>query len=133
MSCCTRYIDDRWNPLVDKASFQETAKQFYPPESGLALGDPEHNGHSGNYLHMAIWFDSRSQQRHSKLYHKKLELVAKGLKLNKFAGPSCPQDANMEASLANCIVTILHALAKKTSSPLLACYTRPTPRKGTAR
>ena len=40
MSLCTRYIDDLWSPLVDKANFQETAEQFYPPESGF--GDPEH-------------------------------------------------------------------------------------------
>ena len=73
--------------MVDKANFQDTAQQIYPPESGLALGDPEHVGHSVNYLDMAIWFDNKCQQRHSKLFYKKLELVAKGLKLNKFPDP----------------------------------------------
>ena len=54
-------------------------------------------GHSVNYLDMAIWFDNRSKQWHSKLYDKKLEPmakernlepVAKGLKLNKFPDPT---------------------------------------------
>ena len=84
----THYIDDLWNPLVDKTNFQEMAEQIYPPESGLVLGDPEHVGHSVNYLDMAIWFDNKSQQWHSKLYDKKLELVAIGLKLNKFPDPT---------------------------------------------
>ena len=49
-------------PLVDKANFQETAQQIYPLELGLVLGGPKHVGHSVNYLDMAIWFDSKSQQ-----------------------------------------------------------------------
>ena len=78
MSFCTRYIDDLWNLVVGKANFQETSrKQIYPPESGLVLGDPEHDGYSVNYLDMAIWFDSRSQQWHFKFDDKKLELVPK--------------------------------------------------------
>ena len=88
LSFCTRYIDDLWNPLVSKDNFQETARQIYPRESGLVLGDPEHDGHLVNYLDMAIWFENSSQQWHSKLYDKKIELVAKGLKLNKFPDPA---------------------------------------------
>ena len=86
---CTRYIDDLWNRLDDKANFLETAKQIHRPELGLALGDPEYDGHSWpmDYLDMATWFDNSSQQWHSKLYDKNLELVATGLKLNKFPEP----------------------------------------------
>ena len=73
-----------YGTLVDTANFQETAEQIYPPKSGLALGDPEHIGQSVKYLDMAIQFDIESQQWHSKLYDKKLELVGKGLKLHKF-------------------------------------------------
>ena len=80
---------------------------------------------------MRIWFDHNSQQWHSKLYDTKLELVAKGLKLNKFPDPTSKlsQDANMESSLANSILTMLHALAKEASSTLLTRYTRPTARE----
>ena len=88
LSLCTRYMDDLWNPLVDKADFQATAQKIYPQESGLVLGDPEHDGRSVNYLDMTIWFDNSSKQWHSKLYDKKIELVAKGLKLNKFPDPA---------------------------------------------
>ena len=88
MLFCTQYIDDLWNPLVAKANFQETPKHIYPPELGLVLGDPEYVGHSVNYLDMAIWFDNKSQQWYAKLCNNKLELVAKGLKLNKFPDPT---------------------------------------------
>lgn len=88
LTFCTRYIDDLWNPLVTKADFQEIAQQIYPQESGLMLGDPEHDGRLVNYLDMTIWFECNSRQWHSKLYDKKLDLVAKGLKLNKFPDPA---------------------------------------------
>ena len=39
LSFCTRYIDDLSISLVDEANFQETAKQIYPQESGLVLGE----------------------------------------------------------------------------------------------
>ena len=37
LSCCTRYIDDLWNPLVPKAKFQSITRQIYP--TWLQLGD----------------------------------------------------------------------------------------------
>ena len=51
----------------------------YSQESGPVFGDPEHDGHSMNYLDMAIWFNNSSQQWQSKLYDENLELMAKGL------------------------------------------------------
>jgi len=52
------------------------------------LGDPEHDGHSVDYLDMTVWFENDSQEWHSKLYDKKVAMVAKGLKLNKFPDPA---------------------------------------------
>ena len=68
----------------DRADFKATSAQIYPAESGLVLGEPEHDGHSVDYLDMTVWRDSESQQWHSKLYDKKIAMVAKGLKLNMF-------------------------------------------------
>ena len=46
-------------------------------------------GTSVNYLDMSIWHTHGDNLRwHSKLYDKKVGLVAKGLKLNKFPHPS---------------------------------------------
>ena len=82
---CTRYIDDLWNPLVDKATFQKIAKDIYPEWLQLGL---EHEGDTVNYLDMTIWHTQQGNlQWHSKLYDKKVGLVAKGLKLNKFPDP----------------------------------------------
>ena len=53
LSCCTRYIDDLWNPLVPKAKFQSITRQIYP--TWLQLGDPESEGKMVNYLDMTIW------------------------------------------------------------------------------
>ena len=47
LSCCTRYIDDLWNPLVPKAKFQSITSQIYP--TWLQLGDPESEGKIVNY------------------------------------------------------------------------------------
>ena len=52
------------------------------------MGEPEHDAHSVDYLDMTIWFDTASKQWHSKLYDKKLAMVEKGLKLNKFPDPT---------------------------------------------
>ena len=83
---CTRYIDDLWNPLVDKATFQKIAKDIYPEWLQLGL---EHEGDTVNYLDMTIWHTQQGNLRwHSKLYDEKVALVAKGLKLNKFPDPS---------------------------------------------
>ena len=82
LSFCARYIDDLWNPLIETEAFKRITKAIYP--SWLKLGDPEHEGPSVNYLDMAIWYD---KTWHSKLYDKRVELVAKGLKLNKFPHP----------------------------------------------
>ena len=30
MSCCTRYIDDLWNPAVAGTTFQQATVQMYP-------------------------------------------------------------------------------------------------------
>ena len=49
---CTRYIDDLWNPLVDKETFLRIAKEIYPEWLQLGL---EHEGDSVNYLDMTIW------------------------------------------------------------------------------
>ena len=69
-------------------------KKIYP--GWLALG-LEHEGKSVNYLDLAISCTGEVERRnimwHSKLYDKKVELVAKGLKLNKFPDPEsklCP-------------------------------------------
>ena len=88
LSFCTRYIDDLWNPRVDRNTFEEIVKKMYPAESGLELGEPEHDTQAVDYLDMTIWFDNISKQWHSKLYDKKLDLVKKGLKLNKFPDPT---------------------------------------------
>ena len=83
---CTRYIDDLWNPLVDKETFQIIVKEIYPEWLQLGL---EHEGGSVKYLDILIWHTQRSNlQWHSKLYDKKVELIAKGLNLNKFPDPS---------------------------------------------
>lgn len=43
-----------------------------------------------NYLDMTIWYSERDNRWHSKLYDKRIELMKKGLKLNKFPQPdSC--------------------------------------------
>ena len=83
LSFCTRYIDDLWNPIVAKKDFQKILSSMYP--DWLELGDPESEGSSVNYLDMTVWHDSGNW--HSKLYDKRVQLVAKGLKLNKFPHP----------------------------------------------
>ena len=88
LSFCTRYIDDLWNPLVEKSEFQKIVKKIYPEWLTLGL---EHEGKSVNYLDLTIWCTGEVERQnimwHSKLYDKKVELVAKGLKLNKFPDP----------------------------------------------
>ena len=83
LSCCTRYIDNLWNPLVPKTKFQSITRQMYP--TWLQLGDPESEGTMVDYLDMTIWQQDGTCQ--SKLYDKRVELQAKGLKLNKFLHP----------------------------------------------
>ena len=70
------YIDDLWNPLVPKTKFQSITRQ---------MGDPESEGTMANYLDMTIWQQDGTWQ--SKLYDKRVELQANGLKLNKFPHP----------------------------------------------
>ena len=88
LSFCTRYIDDLRNPLVEQSEFQEIAKQMYP--SWLALG-LEHAGKKVNYLDLTNWCSGlvarKNVKWHCDLYDKKVEMVAKGLKLNKFPDP----------------------------------------------
>ena len=88
LSIRTRYIDDLWNPLVDRAAFEAITKLIYPAQYGLLLGDPESDGPSVDYLDLTVWCDAKSHQWHSKLYVKKVAMVAKGLKLNKFPDPA---------------------------------------------
>ena len=71
---------------MDKATFQDIAKDIYPEWLQLGL---EHQGKSVNYLDMTVWYTNEQHLRwHSKLYNTKVGLVAKGLKLNKFPHPS---------------------------------------------
>ena len=57
LSFCTRYIDDLWNPLADRTECEKITVEMYPAESGLKLGDPEHDGPLVDYLDKSIWFD----------------------------------------------------------------------------
>ena len=83
LSCCTRYIDDLWNPLVDEQLFRCITKKIYP--DWLQLGEPEERGASVNYLDMTIFHDAGIWQ--SKLYDKRKQLKLQGLKINKFPDP----------------------------------------------
>ena len=90
LSFCTRYIDDLWNPLVEKDIFQSIVQRIYPPWLKLGLEDEG----NVNYLDMTIWCEASKErdkiQWHSKLYDKKVGLIAAGLRLNKFPHPeSC--------------------------------------------
>ena len=62
MPCCTRYIDDLWNPLISKPAFMEVTKRMYPDR--LKLGEPEHEGNTVNYLDMTIWWDAKERRWH---------------------------------------------------------------------
>ena len=83
LSCCTRYIDDLWNPLVDEQLFRCITKKIYP--EWLQLGEPEERGPQVNYLDMTIYHDAGIWQ--SNLYDKRKKLKLKGLKINKFPDP----------------------------------------------
>ena len=69
-----------------KTKFQSIVKQIYPPWLRLGLED---EGAKVNYLDMTIWCDVQPNgiRWHSKLYDKKVKMLAKGLKLNKFPHP----------------------------------------------
>jgi len=87
LALCTRYIDDLWNPLMKKAKFQAIVKQIYPDWLKLGL---EAEGEHVNYLDMTIWCSKTAAGKiewHSKLYDKKVKMLEKGLKLNKFPHP----------------------------------------------
>jgi disulfide oxidoreductase YuzD len=86
LALCTRYIDDLWNPLMRKAKFQAIVKQIYPEWLQLGLED---EGTHVNYLDMTIWWATTADkvEWHSKLYDKKVKMIEKGLKLNKFPHP----------------------------------------------
>ena len=87
LALCTRYIDDLWNPLMKKAKFQAIVKQIYPDWLKLGL---EAEGEHVNYLDMTIWCSKTAAgetEWHSKLYDKKVKMLEKGLKLNKFPHP----------------------------------------------
>ena len=83
LSFCSRYIDDLWNPLVGREEFGSIVQKIYP--SWLQLG-MECCGTSVNYLDMTIWCNNKTEWN-SKLYDKKIGMIAKGLKLNKFPHP----------------------------------------------
>jgi len=85
LSCCKRYIDDLWNPTVPE--FDKVWPEIYPDYLPL---NKEAEGPQVDYLDMSIWCDSEDRRWHSKLYDKRVGLVKKGLKLNKFPHPdSC--------------------------------------------
>ena len=88
LSFCTRYVDDLWKPLAEAAKFQRIVKQICSEWLSLGL---EYHEERVSYLDMTVWctgsVEARNVQRHSKLYDKKMELAAKGLKLNKFPDP----------------------------------------------
>ena len=85
VAMCTRHINDLWNPLINKIKFQQITKKMYP--KWLKLGDPEYEGCSVHYLDMTTWQDTQGtgmhSLRHTKLYNKKAEVTAKGVKLQK--------------------------------------------------
>ena len=81
----TRYIDDLWNLLLEKPRFTKIAQDIYP--AWLPLDEPESEGPSVNYLDMSIWCDNTKHIWHSKLYDKRVVLMKKGLKLNRFPHP----------------------------------------------
>ena len=86
LACCTRYIDDLWNPLVEETTFRAvTDTQMYP--EWLPLGKPKASGQEINYLDMSIKHNTDASKWSSKLYDKREAMVAKGLKLNKFPHP----------------------------------------------
>lgn len=83
LSCCTRYIDDLWNPLIPRDGqdgFSQILEGMYPP--WLELGEPEQQERQVHFLDLNIWHDGTVWQ--SKLYDKRIKLEAMGLKLNKF-------------------------------------------------
>ena len=81
-------------PTSAESEVQSIASQIYP--TWLQLGDPESEGKIVNYLDMSIWQQDCTWQ--SKLYDKRVELQAKGLKLNisRTWKPKLPRDANMD-------------------------------------
>ena len=88
LSFCTRYIDDLWNPLMSKGSFEKVVREMYP--SWLKLGMEKGPIGAVNYLDLTIWIERGQHggvEWHSKLYDKKAGLIAAGLKLNKFPHP----------------------------------------------
>ena len=81
----TRYIDDLWNPLLEKLRFTKIAQDIYP--AWLPLDEPESEGPSVNYLDMSILCDNTKNMWHSKLYDNRVALMKKGLKLNRVPHP----------------------------------------------
>jgi len=69
-----------------KAKFQAIVKQIYPEWLQLGLED---EGTHVNYLDMTIWWVTTADkvEWHSKLHDKKVKMIEKGLKLNKFPHP----------------------------------------------
>ena len=73
------------NPLYKKAEFQKIAEKIYPSWLKLKLED---SGKAVNYLDMTIWWECGEDVKwHSRLYDKKIGMIAKGLKLNRFPHP----------------------------------------------
>ena len=73
---------DRWAPPYFISAF--TFDKLYPKWLKLGL---EHQGNEVNYLDMTIWQGNEAEW-HSKLYDKKVAMIEKGLKLNKFPHPA---------------------------------------------
>ena len=97
LSCCTRYIDDLWNPLIPRDGqngFSQILEGIYPP--WLELGKPEQQERQVHFLDLYIWHDVTVWQ--SKLYDKRIKLEAMGLKLKV---PPCGIEACHQMQIWN--------------------------------
>ena len=58
LSCCTRYIDDLWNPLIPhdgQNGFSQILEGMHPP--WLELGEPEQQERQVHILDLYTWHD----------------------------------------------------------------------------
>ena len=85
LSCCVRYMDDLFNPLMPEVKFRNFLAGAYP--KWLEVGDPEQRGKIVDFLDMSIWYDHGTRRWESKLYDKRVGLQKMGLQLNKFPHP----------------------------------------------
>ena len=129
IACCTRYIDDLWTPTVEASVFQEATAKMYP--DWLKLGKPECEGAVVNYLDMSIW--NEGSKWHSKLFDKRVDLVKKGLKLNKFPHPESELSLKCKLGIITSQMSRFEVTCTKTKDFLKAAvgFTRSSSTKGT--